>query len=118
MVLRQAALRNFPRFCSSSRHPNDVVSHAKRNFPKLHSEKSGELKYGLGEHFTSDLTELLARNKAWSTSKLESNPSYFKKTSAQQSPKILWLGCSDSRVPETQIFNAGKTNLHTHQFLF
>ena len=32
-----------------------------------------------------------------------SDPEFFAKLAAQQSPEYLWIGCSDSRVPANQI---------------
>ncbi|MFT4901873.1 MAG: carbonic anhydrase [Lentimonas sp.] len=49
------------------------------------------------------LFKLLECNREWAdrTAKLE--PDFFQKLSEQQSPKYLWIGCSDSRVPANQI---------------
>ncbi len=42
-------------------------------------------------------------NKAWVQEQLEHDPYFFDKLSAGQSPKFLWIGCADSRVPAEQI---------------
>lgn len=50
--------------------------------------------------------KLLLANKAWAQSKLELDEGYFEHLAADQSPKFLWIGCADSRVPAEQITGA------------
>jgi carbonic anhydrase len=50
-----------------------------------------------------DLKRLLEQNKAWAESIKASDPAFFPTLAKQQSPKFLWIGCSDSRVPATQL---------------
>jgi carbonic anhydrase len=45
-----------------------------------------------------NLNNLKQNNKAWVESKLAHSPDYFKKLAEGQSPDILYIGCSDSRV--------------------
>lgn len=52
------------------------------------------------------IKDLLKGNKAWVEDTLERNPQFFDVLSHGQSPQFLWIGCSDSRVPATQITNA------------
>ncbi|KAI5290634.1 hypothetical protein KEM54_000949 [Ascosphaera aggregata] len=47
----------------------------------------------------------LIRNATWATFTQQEDPTLFASLSSSQSPKILYLGCSDSRVPESRIFN-------------
>lgn len=60
------------------------------------------------------LTDLLDRNRAWAESVRKQDPAFFKRLSQQQSPKYLWIGCSDSRVPANQItgMNPGEVFVH------
>ncbi len=46
---------------------------------------------------------LLLANKAWAKEKVQEDPGFFKRLASQQSPKFLWIGCSDSRVPANEI---------------
>jgi carbonic anhydrase len=48
---------------------------------------------------------LLEGNKEFVATTLGNDPDYFKKLSAGQKPPVLWIGCSDSRVPANQITN-------------
>jgi len=51
----------------------------------------------------SPLQELLDSNRRWSASVRAQDPRFFERLAQQQAPKYLWIGCSDSRVPATQI---------------
>jgi carbonic anhydrase len=60
------------------------------------------------------IADLLARNRAWAESMVASDPDFFERLKHQQSPKYLWIGCSDSRVPANQItgLNPGEVFVH------
>jgi carbonic anhydrase len=45
-----------------------------------------------------DLSALIAKNKIWAKQKKAIDPDFFTELSKGQSPKYLWIGCSDSRV--------------------
>lgn len=47
--------------------------------------------------------QLIENNKNWSDKTKVENPEFFNTLENQQSPKFLWIGCSDSRVPANQI---------------
>lgn len=47
--------------------------------------------------------DLINGNKEWVAQQLEKDPDLFKRLSAGQSPQVLWIGCSDSRVPANVI---------------
>jgi carbonic anhydrase len=51
----------------------------------------------------SSLEGLFDNNREWADSIKTSDPAFFEKLAAQQSPEYLWIGCSDSRVPANQI---------------
>ena len=50
-----------------------------------------------------DLKRLLDQNRAWAEGIKASEPEFFQTLAKQQSPRFLWIGCSDSRVPATQL---------------
>ncbi len=61
------------------------------------------------------LGELFLRNKAWADEKLARDPDYFRNLSALQAPDYLWIGCSDSRVPATQIVGLQPGEMFVHR---
>jgi carbonic anhydrase len=52
------------------------------------------------------IKDLLNGNVSWVANTLRRDPDFFNKLSTGQSPKFLWIGCADSRVPATEITNA------------
>jgi len=58
---------------------------------------------------------LLLNNKAWVEHKLQLRADYFEKTSADQKPEFLWIGCSDSRVPAEEITGTEPGELFVHR---
>ena len=51
----------------------------------------------------SRLDDLLENNRAWAERIQAEDPGFFKRLSTQQTPKYLWIGCSDSRVPSSSM---------------
>ena len=49
------------------------------------------------------LQHLLDNNEKWAARVRQADPGFFQRLSAQQTPKYLWIGCSDSRVPANEI---------------
>ena len=52
---------------------------------------------------SESIQDLLSGNVEWVEKTLAKTPDFFKGLSEGQSPKFLWIGCSDSRVPATEI---------------
>lgn len=52
------------------------------------------------------IKDLLTGNADWVAKTLGESPDFFEKLAQGQSPQFLWIGCSDSRVPATEITNA------------
>ena len=50
-----------------------------------------------------DLGELLENNRVWSEGIKARDPEFFLALARQQTPRYLWIGCSDSRVPANQL---------------
>lgn len=62
-----------------------------------------------------DLKDLLAQNRAWAERITASDPDFFPTLAKQQSPKFLWIGCSDSRVPATQLVGLVPGEMFVHR---
>ena len=58
--------------------------------------------------------KILERNKKWVEDTLALDPNYFQDLAKGQTPPLLWIGCSDSRVPANEIIGAkpGETFVH------
>ena len=52
---------------------------------------------------SENLSHLFDFNRAWARKMQEVDPDYFNKLSKIQTPELLWIGCSDSRVPANEI---------------
>jgi len=61
------------------------------------------------------LAELLERNRSWAEAQVARDPGYFSRLVRQQSPRLLWVGCSDSRVPATQITDLDPGEIFVHR---
>ena len=55
------------------------------------------------------------RNRQWRESTSSHNPDLFPTLAAGQHPEILWIGCSDSRCPETTILGLGPGDVFVHR---
>ncbi|KAJ5569128.1 carbonic anhydrase [Penicillium hetheringtonii] len=60
------------------------------------------------------LEHIFRNNQNWVLSKRDSDPAFFDKLAAGQSPDYLYIGCSDSRVPANEIMGleAGEVFVH------
>ncbi len=63
----------------------------------------------------SDLIHLFQNNRDWSARTLSVDPDFFVRLSKQQSPKYLWIGCSDSRVPANEIIGLAPGEVFVHR---
>ena len=61
------------------------------------------------------LNDLFQTNRAWSERIRRIDPEFFDKLSRQQSPKFLWIGCADSRVPANEIVGLLPGELFVHR---
>jgi carbonic anhydrase len=63
----------------------------------------------------TDLNHLFDNNRAWVASVLADDPQFFSRLSHLQTPEILWIGCSDSRVPANQITGLAPGEVFVHR---
>lgn len=59
--------------------------------------------------------KLLKNNQKWVEEKLSLNPNFFSKLAKGQQPPLLWIGCSDSRVPANEIIGAEAGEVFVHR---
>ena len=62
-----------------------------------------------------ELKKLLAKNVAWAESIKATDPDFFNSLAEQQTPRYLWIGCSDSRVPATQLVGLRPGDMFVHR---
>jgi carbonic anhydrase len=62
-----------------------------------------------------DLKRLLDQNRAWAEEIKASDPDFFQILAKQQSPRFLWIGCADSRVPSTQLAGMRPGEMFVHR---
>ena len=59
--------------------------------------------------------QILENNKIWVENSLEKDPNYFADLAKGQTPPLLWIGCSDSRVPANEIIGAKPGEVFVHR---
>ncbi|CAO1605378.1 MAG: hypothetical protein LQ349_002209 [Xanthoria aureola] len=64
---------------------------------------------------TSAFHALLSQNKSFASKTQSQNPDLLSKCAKGQSPSTLWLGCSDSRCPETTLLAAQPGDVFVHR---
>jgi carbonic anhydrase len=62
-----------------------------------------------------ELDHLFENNRRWVDSIIARDPNFFEKLSRQQTPKYLWIGCADSRVPANEIVGLLPGELFVHR---
>ncbi|KAI9015861.1 carbonate dehydratase [Phycomyces nitens] len=63
----------------------------------------------------SSLDGLLMNNRRWVNSIIREDPLFFKNIALRQEPKLLWIGCSDSRAPANQLVQLGPGEIFVHR---
>ena len=61
------------------------------------------------------LKNLFENNRAWAARTVADDPDFFRRLAAQQSPRYLWIGCADSRVPANEIVGLRPGELFVHR---
>jgi carbonic anhydrase len=64
---------------------------------------------------STPISSLLDRNRAWAERQEKENPLLFPSLEHSQHPQILWIGCSDSRVPETTVLDLLPGDIFVHR---
>lgn len=61
------------------------------------------------------LDECFAANQRWAKDAVEKDPEFFRRLEGLQRPEILWIGCSDSRLPPNEIIGRRPGELFVHR---
>lgn len=62
-----------------------------------------------------ELKQLFEKNREWAEGKREKDPEFFERLVARQTPKFLWIGCSDSRIPANEILGLEPGEMFVHR---
>ena len=63
----------------------------------------------------NSLNDLFAHNRAWAAQIERDRPGFFTSLVKQQTPRYMWIGCSDSRVPANQITGLEPGEVFVHR---
>jgi carbonic anhydrase len=63
----------------------------------------------------SRIEDLIRNNREWAARITAEDPDFFPTLARQQSPRYLWIGCSDSRVPANEIVGLLPGDLFVHR---
>jgi carbonic anhydrase len=61
------------------------------------------------------LEECFAANRKWASATVTEDPLFFKRLEGIQNPDLLWIGCSDSRLPPNEIIGRAPGELFVHR---
>ena len=64
---------------------------------------------------TANIADLFDHNRAWAAQMERERPGFFTSLVKQQTPKYMWIGCSDSRVPANQITGLDPGEVFVHR---
>ncbi|PWK74129.1 carbonic anhydrase [Mucilaginibacter oryzae] len=64
---------------------------------------------------SNSYSKLIANNAAWVERKLSEDSEFFNKLAKGQSPEVLWIGCSDSRVPANEVTGTKPGEVFVHR---
>lgn len=62
------------------------------------------------------IDRIVAGNRVFAQKTSEANPTAFLELTKGQWPEILWVGCADSRIPETTICESKPGDIFGTQF--
>lgn len=62
-----------------------------------------------------DISKVFENNRQWIAGQLKSDNDYFDKLAAGQSPQILYIGCSDSRVTAEEVMGLQPGEVFVHR---
>ena len=64
---------------------------------------------------SDSIDDLFERNQRWAEATQARQPGFFTRLAQQQSPKYMWIGCADSRVPANEIIGLDPGEVFVHR---
>jgi carbonic anhydrase len=64
---------------------------------------------------SQDIQTLFEANRRWAAATRERDPGFFTRLAQQQTPKYMWIGCADSRVPANEITGLDPGEVFVHR---
>ncbi len=64
---------------------------------------------------SNELNDLLDNNIRWAAATEAREPGFFTRLAKQQSPRYMWIGCADSRVPANEITGLDPGEVFVHR---
>ena len=64
---------------------------------------------------STSIEDLFVHNRTWAAQMESERPGFFTALLAQQTPRYMWIGCSDSRVPANQITGLEPGEVFVHR---
>jgi carbonic anhydrase len=59
--------------------------------------------------------KLFEGNRKWASEMLKTDPAFFEQRASEQKPPVLWIGCSDSRVPANEVTGTLPGDIFVHR---
>ena len=67
------------------------------------------------DNMPDNLNDLFSHNRSWAARMERDRPGFFTSLVKQQTPRYMWIGCSDSRVPANQITGLEPGEVFVHR---
>ena len=64
---------------------------------------------------SESLPDLFTKNRAWAAATEQREPGFFTRLAQQQTPRYMWIGCADSRVPANEITGLDPGEVFVHR---
>jgi carbonic anhydrase len=61
------------------------------------------------------LARLLENNRAWASEQRAKDPQFFDRLSGDQHPRLVWIGCADSRLPASEVIGVALGEIFVHR---
>ena len=69
----------------------------------------------MSDNIPDELQDLLANNRRWAAATETREPGFFTRLAQQQTPRYMWIGCADSRVPANEITGLDPGEVFVHR---